>query len=92
MSEPPIQSPPAQRVACSDCLHFRFFPYGTPWKRKTGCYHPDNMEQKQSEPFLKEQEVPGNHEKINARGDCPQFERKPRRPSLMERLVDTLRS
>jgi hypothetical protein len=79
-------------VECKDCRHFRAFPGDTVWKRRTGCYHPDLMEQKQSDPFLKAQEVPGNHEKINVRGDCAKFEVRPRRGSVLSRLIAVMRT
>jgi hypothetical protein len=78
-------------VECKDCRHFRRYPGDTPWKRKTGCYHPELMEQKQNDAFLKEQEVPGNHEKINLRGDCAKFEALAKRPSLVRRIASALR-
>ena len=78
-------------VECKDCIHFQRHPGGTPWKRKTGCYHPELLEQKQADPFLAEQQIPGNHEKINLRGDCPKFEARPRKPSLLGRISMALR-
>ncbi len=89
-----IEPPPARKVACQDCRHFHSHPYGdgTPWKRKTGCYHPELMEQKQSERFLFEQQVPGDHEKLNARGDCAKFEPRPRRRPLLQRMLLALLS
>ncbi len=79
---------PAVKVECQSCVHFREYPYGdgTVWKRKTGCYHPELMVQKQSDGFLKEQEVPGDHEKINLRGDCAKYEALPPEPSLLQRF------
>lgn len=84
-----LQSHPATRVACADCVHFRRYPYGdgTTWKRKTGCYHPDLMEQKQSDVFLEEQQVPGDHEKLNLRGDCEKFEARPAQASWLQRVL-----
>jgi hypothetical protein len=79
-------------VECKDCRHFRAYPGDTVWKRRTGCYHPDLMEQKQTDSFLKAQEVPGNHEKINVRGDCAKFEARPRRGSVLSRLIAAMRS
>jgi hypothetical protein len=72
------------RVECRDCVHFREAPYAAP---RTGCWHPDNMKQRQTDAFLKEQEIPGDHEKINLRGDCPRFERRPRKRSFWRRLM-----
>jgi len=79
-------------VECKDCIHFKRFPGGTTWKRKTGCYHPDHMEQKQSDEFLKEQEIPGNHAKINLRGDCSTFEPRPTKLSLLRRIAELMRA
>jgi hypothetical protein len=86
-----LLAPPAVKVECRNCLHFREYPYGdgTVWKRKTGCYHPDLMVQKQSDGFLKEQEVPGDHEKINVRGDCPKYAARPPDPSLLQRFFNS---
>jgi hypothetical protein len=79
-------------VECKDCVYFARRPGDTVWKRKTGCYHPDNMEQTQSEAFLSEQEVPGDHRRINADGDCGQYEARPERPSLLVRLARAMRA
>jgi hypothetical protein len=76
---------------CEDCVHFRRLPGDTPWKRKTGCYHPQLLVTKQSDAFLKEQEEPGNHEKLNLRGDCAYWEARPR-VGLVRRVVDLLRA
>ena len=78
-------------VECNDCSHFRRLPGGTVWKRRTGCYHPDLMEQKQSDPVHQAQEIPGNHEKLNVRGDCAKFSARPRRGSLLSRMITALR-
>ena len=89
-----LEAPPARRVECRDCNHFRAYPYGpgTTWKRKSGCYHPELMEQKQSDDYLCEQQIPGDHEKLNLRRDCAKFEARPRRGSLLQRLLATLLS
>ncbi len=80
-------------VRCEDCLHLHRYEYDeTAFKRKTGCYHPDLMDQKQSDGFLKEQEIPGDHVKLNLDGDCPKFEAKPERRSWMARVLQTLRT
>lgn len=76
---------------CHDCKHFRELPGDTVWKRRTGCYHPELMEQKQSDRYLAAQEVPGDHEKLNADGDCKYFEAQ-RSDSLVSRLISSLRS
>ena len=77
---------------CNDCLHFRRLSGDTVWKRRTGCYHPDLMEQTQSDPALLAQQVPGNHIKINLRGDCAKFDGGPRRGSLISRVIAALRA
>jgi len=78
-------------VDCKDCQYFRELPGGTVWKRRTGCYHPDLMEQKQSERVLAAQEIPGDHRKLNARGDCAKFAAR-RTQSFMSRLIAGLRA
>jgi hypothetical protein len=78
-------------VDCKDCHHFRELPGDTVWKRRTGCYHPELMEQKQSDPVLAAQEIPGNHEKLNADGKCTYFASR-RSGSLISRLISSLRS
>lgn len=77
-------------VACKDCLHFKRLPGDTTFRRRTGCYHPELMEQKQAERFNAAQEIPGNHEIINLNGDCAKFTPR-RRRSLIGRLVDALK-
>jgi hypothetical protein len=79
-------------VECKDCIYFRKHPGDTVWKRRTGCYHPELMEQKQADPVLAAQEVPGDHEKLNLRGDCPKFTAKPRSGSMLSRWIAVLRS
>jgi len=80
-------------VRCEDCRHFRRYPYGeTHFKRKTGCYHPENMVQKQDDAFLKEQEIPGDHVQLNLFGNCAVYEARPADPSLLQRLIAALRS
>ena len=72
-----------KKVDCRDCRHFKRAPYDAP---RTGCYFPDFMVAKQKDAFLKEQEIPGDHRKINLRGDCPKFEAHAKKPSLWQRL------
>lgn len=83
-----LLAPPTAKVECRTCVHFREYPFGdgTVWKRKTGCYHPDLMVQKQADLFLIEQQVPGDHEQLNLRGDCPKHEPRPPRPTLLQRF------
>jgi len=72
------------RVHCSDCIYFRAAPHQA---RISGCFKDTNMPGRQKEAFLDEQQVPGDHEKINLRGDCPDFEAKPAKVSLWKRLL-----
>ncbi len=71
------------KVKCSDCRHFLEAPYQA---LRTGCWHPDNLQVTQKEAFLDQQQIPGNHRKINLRGNCEQFESQPKKLSLMQRL------
>jgi len=73
----------APNVDCHECVHFRRAPYEA---RKEGCYLPKNMVAKQKDAYLDEQQLPGDHEKINLRGDCPDFEARPAKPSILRRL------
>ncbi len=68
---------------CRDCRHFRSTPYEA---RIAGCYLPKNMVSKQKAAFLDEQQLPGDHEKINRDGDCPDFAARERKRSLWQRL------
>ena len=72
------------RVRCQDCLHFRSAPYEASIE---GCYLEKNMPGRQSDAFLDEQQTPGNHEKINLRGDCPDYAAKQPKRSLWQRLM-----
>ena len=56
---------------CRNCVHFRSAPYEA---RQDACYFPENMGAKQSADWLDEQQMPGDHRKINLRGDCPDHE------------------
>ena len=89
-----LEAPPARRVECRDCVHFREYPYGsgTVWKRRTGCFHPDLMESKQKDDYLAEQQIPGDCSKLNLRGECEKFEPRPARGSLLQRLLAALLS
>ena len=53
----------------------------------TGCWLPKNMVSKQDAKYLDEQQTPGNHEKINVRGDCPDYRERPAKLSLWRRLL-----
>lgn len=71
------------KIDCRDCTHFR----SSPWEAsREGCYLPANMPQKHKERYLDEQQIPGDHEKINLRGDCPDFQARPAKVSLLKRL------
>lgn len=69
---------------CRLCVHFRSAPYET---RLEGCYLPDNMQSKQDAFYLDEQQLPGNHEKINFHGDCADFSARQKKPSFWQRLI-----
>lgn len=73
-----------RRVECRACRHFRSAPYEA---RREGCYLEKNMPVRQKDAFLDEQQIPGDHEKINLRGDCPDFEEREGRASLWQRLL-----
>jgi hypothetical protein len=73
-----------KRVDCEDCLHLKRAPYEA---SRTGCWHPDFMQQRQKDAFLDEQQIPGDHEKINLRGDCPKWEPKPKKLSFWKRML-----
>ena len=69
------------KVACKDCRFFREAPYEA---AHTGCWHKDHLVVTQKDAYLDQQQIPGDHRKINLRGNCEQFEGKPRRPSFLE--------
>jgi hypothetical protein len=71
-------------VACQDCAFFRSAPYQA---HATGCYFPANMAVRQKLSCLDEQQQPGDHLKINAKGDCKDFQAKPARSSLLSWLL-----
>lgn len=74
----------SKKVDCTACKHLRTAPYEA---RRTGCYLPGNMSSKQSASYLDEQQIAGDHEKINLRGDCPDFEAKAATASFWKRLI-----
>jgi hypothetical protein len=78
-------------VECKDCIHFRRLPGDTTFRCRTGCYHPELMEQRLSERFLSAQDVPGDHTVINLHHDCAKFEPRPRK-SLVARLFEVMRT
>jgi hypothetical protein len=71
------------KVDCRTCVHFRSAPYEA---RLEGCYLEKNMVSKQKQAFLDEQQLPGDHRKINLRGDCPDYRARGKKPSLWSRL------
>jgi hypothetical protein len=73
-----------RKVECRTCVHFREAPWDAPY---TGCWHPNHMRQRQTDRFLKQQELPGDHTKINLRGDCPVHEPRPKKPSFLRRML-----
>jgi hypothetical protein len=75
-------SSPAQ-TDCRFCRHFRAAPYEAKFE---GCYLEKNMVSKQKQACLDEQQLPGDHRKLNRRGDCPDFVPRAAKPSLWHRL------
>jgi hypothetical protein len=73
----------ASPADCRRCRHFRRAPYEAKFE---GCYLEKNMVSKQKQACLDEQQLPGNHEKINLRGDCPDFVARAPRLSLWRRM------
>jgi len=73
-----------ERIACKNCIHFREAPYQA---AHTGCWHPDNMVVTQKDAYLDQQQIPGDHRKINLRGNCGQYEARPPKPSLLRRIL-----
>lgn len=71
-------------VDCKDCKHLRRAPFEA---RLEGCYHPELMRAKQKDAFLDEQQIPGNHEKVNLRGDCEHFEAAAKPTRWWQRLL-----
>lgn len=78
---------PMTSVFCKDCRHFREAPYEA---NITGCWQPDNLTVTQKLAYLDEQRQPGDHRKINLRGDCAQFEARPVELGLLPRLWQRL--
>ncbi len=72
------------RVRCETCTHFRSAPYEA---RINGCYLESNMPGRQKDAFLDEQQIPGNHEKINLRGDCSDHQARPASLPFWKRLL-----
>lgn len=72
------------KVDCRRCEHFRSAPYEAKFE---GCYLEKNMPSKQKLTCLDEQQLPGNHIKINLRADCPDFLARPQKKSLWQRLL-----
>lgn len=72
------------KVDCQNCTHFRAAPYEA---RVDGCYFPDNMPSKQSTKYLDEQQIAGNHKKINLRGDCKDYKARSVPRTFWQRLL-----
>ena len=73
-----------KKVDCRDCRWLKLAPYEAP---RTGCYFPDFMPGKQKDAFLKEQEQPGDHRKLNLRGDCAKFEQRTAKKGFWKKLL-----
>ena len=73
-----------EKVDCGNCVHFRAAPYEA---KLEGCYLPDNMPSKQTARYLDEQQLPGDHEKINRDGDCADFNARWSKLSLWRRIL-----
>lgn len=72
------------KVSCRDCRFYQTAPYEAP---HTGCWQPDNMLATQKDAYLNQQQLPGDHRKINQRGDCTAFVAKAKKPTLWERFL-----
>lgn len=72
------------KVDCRTCVHFRSAPYQAKFE---GCYLEKNMPSKQKQACLDEQQLPGDHRKINLRGDCPDYRARAQRASLWQRIL-----
>lgn len=73
----------APSADCRRCRHFRSAPYEAKFE---GCYLEKNMVSRQKQYCLDEQQLPGDHAKINSRRDCPDFAPRTARPSFWQRL------
>jgi hypothetical protein len=73
-----------KKVACRDCRYFKRAPYEAP---RTGCWFPEFMQQTQKDAFLKEQEIPGDPEQLNLRGDCAKFDARAPKLSILKRML-----
>jgi len=73
----------ATKAYCPNCVHFRSAPYEA---RVAGCYLEKNMPSKQKQACLDEQQIPGDHEQINRRGDCPDYLARARKAPWWQRL------
>ncbi|MEM7309725.1 MAG: hypothetical protein AAF682_23825 [Planctomycetota bacterium] len=69
--------------SCDTCRHFRAAPYEA---KQAGCYLPSNMEGKQKDDYLDEQQLPGDHEEINRKGDCADHAPRRSRSKFLTRL------
>ena len=75
------------KVLCKNCVHFREAPYSA---NITGCWHPDHMRVRQTDPVLDQQQIPGDHKRINLRSNCSTFEADPNRGGWFRRLLKRL--
>jgi hypothetical protein len=73
-----------EKAECRNCVHFRSAPYEA---RVVGCYLAGNMESKQSARYLDEQQLPGNHDKINRNGDCPDYQAREVKAPWWQRIL-----
>ncbi|MCZ6596823.1 MAG: hypothetical protein O7B99_04220 [Planctomycetota bacterium] len=73
----------ADPVYCKTCVHFRSTPFEA---RKAGCYLPKNMPGRQKDAYLDEQQIPGDHERINRKNDCPDHQAREAKRSFLSRL------
>jgi len=71
------------KANCRTCRHFRSAPFEAKFE---GCYLEKNMVSKQKQACLDEQQLPGDHRRINLRGDCPDFAPREQKLPLWRRL------
>ena len=72
------------KVRCEHCIHVRSAPDEA---KHAGCYLEKNMPSRQSDAFLDEQQVPGDHEAINRRGNCPDWQKRPSKVGFLSWLL-----
>lgn len=69
---------------CTNCAHLKTAPYQA---SRTGCWHPDHMQNTQKDAWLDEQQAPGDHKLINLREDCASFDAAPAKKSFWQRFA-----